>query len=140
MIVKKAGCILLDFNNKKVGVIYRKKQDDYSFPKGHLEVGETLEECAIRETEEETGRICRIIDFKELPVLSYIDSKGQNVEAHYYLSYDEGSSLKVFDESLVHDILWLSLNEVECKLSSSNLISFWTQIKPIVSDFLNNLK
>ncbi|MDD2376493.1 MAG: NUDIX domain-containing protein [Clostridia bacterium] len=140
MIVKKAGCILLDFNNKKVGIIYRKKHNDYSFPKGHLEVGETLEECAIRETEEETGRICRIINFKDLPVLSYIDSKGHSVEAHYYLSYDEGSSLEVFNESLVHDILWLSLNDVEYKLSNSNLISFWSKIKPIVSDVLNDLK
>ena len=140
MVVKKAGCILLDFNNKKVGIIYRKKHNDYSFPKGHLEVGETLEECAIRETEEETGRICRIIELKDLPVLSYIDSKGHNVVAHYYVSYDEGSSLKVFDKSLVHDILWLSLNEVEFKLSKSNLISFWIQIKSIVSDALNNLK
>lgn len=31
-----------------------------SFPKGHVEYGETLEECAIRETLEETGMHVRI--------------------------------------------------------------------------------
>jgi 8-oxo-dGTP diphosphatase len=57
MKILKAGCILLDLNNNKVGLVYRRKHNDFSFPKGHLEKGETLEECAIRETEEETGRI-----------------------------------------------------------------------------------
>ena len=48
MKVEKAGCILIDIKNKKIGLIYRKKQNDYSFPKGHREDGETLAECAIR--------------------------------------------------------------------------------------------
>jgi hypothetical protein len=38
MNVQKAGCILLDLMNKKVGLIYRQKQNDYSFSKGHLEL------------------------------------------------------------------------------------------------------
>ena len=42
--------------------IYRKKQEDYSFPKGHMEKGETIKETAIRETEEETKRAAEIID------------------------------------------------------------------------------
>ena len=52
----KAGTILINSKTQKIGIIYRKKHNDYEFPKGHLENDETLEKCAIRETAEETKR------------------------------------------------------------------------------------
>ena len=57
MKVEKAGCILINKENNKIGLIYRQKQKDYSFPKGHRESEESLIECAIRETAEETKKI-----------------------------------------------------------------------------------
>ena len=56
MSVKKAGSILVNKETKKIGLVYRTKKDDYSFPKGHLEKDETLQECAIREIIEETRK------------------------------------------------------------------------------------
>ena len=40
--VIKAGCILTDRNNKKIALVYREKNSDYTFPKGHLEKGESI--------------------------------------------------------------------------------------------------
>lgn len=37
MKIKKVGCILINKETKKIGLIYRKKQNDYSFLKGHQE-------------------------------------------------------------------------------------------------------
>ena len=54
MITEKAGCFLIRKETKEIALIYRTKQNDYSFPKGHVEKGETLKEAAIRETAEET--------------------------------------------------------------------------------------
>ena len=56
MSVKKAGSILINKEIKKIGLEKKKKKDDYSFPKRHLEKDETLQECAIRETIEETRK------------------------------------------------------------------------------------
>ena len=45
MITKKAGCILINLETKKIALVNRK--NEYSFPKGHLEEGEKFEECEI---------------------------------------------------------------------------------------------
>ncbi|MEU3557445.1 NUDIX hydrolase [Streptomyces fragilis] len=53
-----AGCVLYRRGaggGLEVCLVYRPKYDDWSFPKGKLEPGETLEEAAVREVAEETG-------------------------------------------------------------------------------------
>ena len=75
MKVEKAGCILINKKNNKIGLIYRQKQKDYSFPKGHRESEESLIECAIRETAEETKRDCILYSNEPVAQEHYYDSK-----------------------------------------------------------------
>ena len=42
MVTKKAGCFLIKKETKEIALIYRKKHNDYSFPKGHVEKNESL--------------------------------------------------------------------------------------------------
>ena len=126
MSVKKAGVILLNPKNHKVGLVYRKKQDDYSFPKGHLEPGETLQECAVRETAEETKRACKLLSDKESGIIRY-ESNMESCEVYMYLAEDIGSSDNTSPE--VHDLKWVDWGSVEKKLTYQNLKDFWNGIK-----------
>ena len=56
--VRAAGVLL--FRDGRVLLIHRPSRDDWSFPKGKHEAGETDEECALRELEEEVGLRVRL--------------------------------------------------------------------------------
>lgn len=134
--VKKAGCILINKENHKIALVCRK--GEYSFPKGHLEENETITQCAIRETIEETGHDCHLIDNKEIAVLHYIDSKGNNVENYFYLAIDDGISNELIKEKDKEKTEWISYFEVGNVLSHQNLIDFWNEIKNKVMDVIDN--
>ena len=126
--MNKAGCILINRENKQIGLVYRKKCDDYSFHKGHLEKDETLYECAIRETEEETGRKCKLVSEKEIGIIEYTNFEG-NIKTYMYLAIDEGLTDKVIDEKDKENLVWVNYDDVIDKLSYQNLKDFWKKIE-----------
>ncbi|HEY8723239.1 MAG TPA: NUDIX hydrolase [Gaiellaceae bacterium] len=58
--VRAAGGVIERDGN--VLLVHRPAYDDWSFPKGKLEDGETWEQGALREVEEETGLRCELGD------------------------------------------------------------------------------
>ena len=131
--VKKAGCILI--KNNKIALVYREKQKDYSFPKGHMEKNETLKECAIRETNEETKRKCKILIEEPIYIEKYITPSGEDVEMYYYLGKDIGKSNNKSEDT--HPTIWISFEEVYDKLSYESLKKTWNNIKDIVKKYID---
>ncbi|MFE7503990.1 NUDIX domain-containing protein [Promicromonospora sp. NPDC057488] len=68
----------------QVQVVHRPRYDDWSWPKGKLENGETFQNAAIREVGEETGR--QIVLGRPLPGLQYLTPEGRVKRVHYWAS------------------------------------------------------
>ena len=132
MLVQKAGTILLNLENKKIALVYRPKRKDFSFPKGHLELGETLQECAVRETEEETLRANHLYSDKEVEILKYITPAGEDTECHVYIAIDDGPTTKNIKEEEREEIKWVSPENVESTLSYTDLKQQWRKAKPSI--------
>jgi ADP-ribose pyrophosphatase YjhB (NUDIX family) len=89
----------------------------WSLPKGHLEPGETTEDAAAREVEEETGIRGRL-----LAPLGVIDfwfvAEGRRVHktVHHYLFEAAGGDLSDEDAEVVA-VAWVPLTEVPTRLA-----------------------
>jgi 8-oxo-dGTP diphosphatase len=56
--IRAAGGVVV--RDGRIAVVHRPRYDDWSLPKGKLEPGETFEQAALREVEEESGLRCRL--------------------------------------------------------------------------------
>jgi 8-oxo-dGTP pyrophosphatase MutT (NUDIX family) len=84
-------------NEPLVLLVHRPKYNDWSFPKGKLDPGETIEETAIREVREETGLECRISRELEAVRYTYENRNGERRPkvVYYFLMERASGSLAV---------------------------------------------
>ena len=134
MITEKAGCFLIKEETKEIALIYRKKQEDYSFPKGHVDEGESLKEAAIRETAEETKRVAEIIDKYGPFVEKYTTPRGENCACYMFFAIDKGESDNQCEDT--HDIIWTPFDKVEEILSYDSLKNTWNSVKNTIIEIL----
>ncbi len=98
----------------EVLLVHRAQYDDWTIPKGKVEPGETDEECAVREVEEEAGLRCRL--GSELPTIRWNDRFGRPKVARYWrMELEVGSSASPQHE--VDEVAWLPLDMAISRLS-----------------------
>ena len=91
----------------EVLVVHRPRYDDWSFPKGKLDPGESHRRAGLREVEEETGLRCRALD--ELPETRYADRKGRPKRVRYWSMEPLDGRFTPNDE--VDEVVWLPRDE-----------------------------
>ena len=132
----KAGAIILSNNDKKnIALLYRGKQNDWSFPKGHVDAGENSIQTMIREIKEETGLTVSIIEI--LPDLEYTSSSGEIVSTKMFIVLS-GDDSKLKPEFEQDDIQWIPYNEVIEKLSYDNLKDYFFSVSSTVSKTIDS--
>jgi 8-oxo-dGTP pyrophosphatase MutT (NUDIX family) len=115
-LVRAAGGIICRSRSRgstKVALIHRPGYDDWTFPKGKVDSGESLEETALREVEEETGYRCRLV--RPLGCTAYADRRGRDKVACYWVMEVVDGRFRPGDE--VDEIRWVTIEDAYDVLS-----------------------
>lgn len=107
---KSCGAIIYKCkNNKLYFLIVKHNAGHYSFPKGHMEIGETEEETAIREVKEETNIDIEIIPgFREK--ITYSPKENTIKDVIFFLAKPLSYNLKPQEEE-IEKVSWYDEKE-----------------------------
>jgi 8-oxo-dGTP pyrophosphatase MutT (NUDIX family) len=129
-LTQKAGAIILSKNDEnKIALLYRGKQNDWSFPKGHIENGEYPTSAMIREIKEETGLLVKILC--ELPDMHYTHPDGSAISIKMFLVQSEDDAL-LRPELEADAVKWVPMNEVPSTLSHDNLREYFEKVSRLI--------
>lgn len=96
---------------------------EWCLPKGHLEEGETAEQAAVREIEEETGIQGRIL--QTLGTIDYwfsVEGRRIHKVVHHYLLEATGGRLSIEGDPDAEavDVAWVPMTELDQRLAFPN--------------------
>lgn len=99
----------------EVLLIHRPRYDDWSWPKGKIDDGETIPECAVREVQEEIGLTAQL--GIPLPPIHYHVASGLKV-VHYWAVKVNGGGRLVPDGKEVDSVMWCAPEKAARLLSN----------------------
>jgi 8-oxo-dGTP diphosphatase len=108
-VVSAAGGVIV--RDGGVLLVHRSRYGDWSFPKGKLEVGETWEDGALREVEEETGLSCSLGE--EVGRTHYSVDDGPK-EVRYFRMTADGEARA---QNEVDEVRWVPFEEARALLT-----------------------
>jgi len=106
----------------------------WSLPKGHLEEGETPEDAAIREVEEETGIRGRVL--APLGVIDFwfiAENRRIHKTVHHYLMEASGGELSDEDAEVV-EVAWFPLTDVRERLAYADERRLLDRLPDLIAD------
>ncbi len=126
-VIQAGGGLVSNDNNEYLLILRRGKWD---LPKGKLDEGETIEECAVREVQEETG-LKNVEIVKPLLITYHTYHEGTKFvlkESHWYDMFAGGEqATKPQTEEDIEQIVWAPVQE---------LVKYTTNTFPNITDVL----
>jgi 8-oxo-dGTP diphosphatase len=112
----------------EVLLAHRPAHRDWTFPKGKLDPGETLRQCARREVEEETGFVCST--GVRLPLVTYRDAqRRQKAVVYWAMTIDDGSFVPNRE---VDAVAWFDLASARATLSYRRDVDLLKEIESAI--------
>lgn len=135
-VITAAGGIVTNPDNEILFIFRRGKWD---LPKGKLDEGESIEQCAVREVEEETGlQKIHLKEFIGITKHEYFDkwiNEEVIKETHWYkMCIDTEQLLIPQTEEDILEIKWVPINELEYYLANS-----YINIVEIIKEWLKEV-
>ena len=117
---KSCGALVVrrEGDNYYILMIRHKPKGNRSFPKGHMEAGETEYATALREVMEETSSLIAIVsDFRA--TVNDSPSPGVMKEVVYFLAFTTNADIKA-REGEIAEVEWVPLSKAEHYLAHEN--------------------
>ena len=103
--IEAAGGVVV--RDGQVALVHRPRYDDWTLPKGKLDRGESFEDAAMREVEEETGLRAHLV--RELPATTYKVDGRPKIVRYWLMGVDDESAFVPNDET--DELRWVALDE-----------------------------
>ncbi|WP_407386166.1 bis(5'-nucleosyl)-tetraphosphatase [Ruminococcus sp.] len=117
---KSCGAIVIHKSGDRCKILLVRNHNgrNYSFPKGHVELGETEEETAIREVKEETGLDIRIIpSFRE--VADYCPFGKIRKRVVFFMAQTMSDRVHIQEEE-IDSYIWVNLEDAHHRCTYDN--------------------
>ncbi|PWN70662.1 NUDIX hydrolase [Chryseobacterium phosphatilyticum] len=136
-IIEAAGGIV---NNPEGKTLFIRRLGKWDLPKGKMEKGESREESAVREIEEETGlKDVELIRFINTTYHIYVERNGEKILkcTHWFeMNFDGEDTSKPQIEEGITEVAWKNTSQIETEVFPST----FKNIKLIVKEFWNSKK
>jgi len=130
--VTAAGGVLYEVGSTPKKVLLIKRNGFWDIPKGKLEDGETIEECAVREVEEEVG--VEDLSIEKFLCDTYHTYKAEGMKfgktTHWYLMKFEDSDYKFSPEVKegITEVKWEELEMAKTMVEFENLVEVLNEV------------
>ncbi|AYZ34897.1 NUDIX domain-containing protein [Chryseobacterium indologenes] len=136
-IIEAAGGLV---NNPQGETLFIKRLGKWDLPKGKMEKGESREESAVREIEEETGlKEVELVKFINTTYHIYIERNGEKILkcTHWFeMNFDGEDTSKPQIEEGITEVAWKNISQIENEVFPST----FKNIELIVKEFWDSKK
>lgn len=133
--VEAAGGVVYRIKDAEAEVVVIFRRGVWDLPKGKLDPGEKLEQCAAREVAEETGVAFPTIKQRLTETIHYYEEDGKTIKKHttWFAMVTQSDNATPQHEEQIEEVRWVALDEAIKIVGFENLqkvldeFRFWLQ-------------